>query len=127
MARRFVVRRDPPTQRTSDFFRPSSVSFGSFVGACCTYTGISISPRISSSTMNEAMWVPVAWNVASSITSVSTVRSIDPFMWRASGPQRWTVRPEGSMNRISSVTRPFATFHARNSTNGNARPGAPER
>ena len=71
------------------------------------------------------MYVPVSSKTASSIVSTSTVRSIMPRMRRASGPHRCTVRPEGPMNRISSATMPFGTFHARITTKGRARPGTP--
>ena len=116
-----------PTQITSDFFNPSSVSFDSLTGAACTKTGTSISPTISPFSMNDATNVPVSSNTAPRPWSTSVVRSMAPAMRRGSGPQRKIVRPEGPIRRISSVTNPVGTFHARNNTNGSAGPGWPTR
>src|SRR5512132_1034257 len=62
---------------TSEPRRPSSMSFGSLVGAGWTNTGHSISPTISLSITNETTYMPVSSNSPSPTRSRSSVRSVE--------------------------------------------------
>ena len=71
--------------------------------------------------------MPVSPKTAFGTSSTSVVRSNMPRIWRYSGPQWKTMRPEGPKSRTSSCTMPTGTFQARKSTKGSAGPGWPVR